>query len=33
MIMQDLGVIDAQAIFAAGGDGGDGERDVQMGRE
>ena len=31
--MQDLGVSDAQAIFAAGGGGGDGERDVQMGRE
>ena len=30
---QDLGVSDAQAIFAAGGGGGDGERDVQMGRE
>ena len=25
---QDLGVSDAQAIFAAGGGGGDGERDV-----
>ena len=32
LTMQDLGVSDAQAIFAAGGGGGDGERD-EMGRE
>ena len=30
---QDLGVSDAQAIFAAGGGSSDGERDVQLGRE
>ena len=32
-IKHDLGVSDAQAIFAAGGGGGYGERDVQMDRE